>query len=126
MDSSKERSFELRFLVAVTPPQELLEKAELDHSQKPLAVNSLRVPRVLKLDETYGDSPNRCKRISGSTIRKPFLWLQCSNGVTMKHASFPCPVARMLAAKAVVAPLEQMLNPKAHGQPPGDSAAFYL
>ena len=126
MDSLEERSFELRFSVAVTPPQQLLEKAELDQPQKPLAVNRLRVPGVLKLDEAYGHSPNGCKRISDSPIRKRFLGYGVLMGVTMKHASFPCLVARMLAAKAVVVAREQMLNPKAHTQPLGDFAAFYL
>jgi hypothetical protein len=44
----------------------------------------------------------------------------------MKHASFLCLVSGMLVAKAVVAVRAQMLNPKAHTQPLGDFAAFYL
>ena len=44
----------------------------------------------------------------------------------MKHASFLCLVSGMSVAKAVVAVREQMLNPKAHTQPLGDFAAFYL
>ncbi len=125
MDSSKERSFELRFLVAVTLPKQLLERAELDHTQKPLTVNPLRVPGVLKSDETYGHSPNKYKRISDSTIRETVPASRCSKGVTMKHASFPVS-SRAGGAKAVGAAREQMLDPKAHTQPLGDFAAFYL
>jgi hypothetical protein len=44
----------------------------------------------------------------------------------MKPASFPCLVARMLAAKAVVAVREQTFNSKADTQSLGDLTAFYL
>jgi len=50
LDSFKGRSFELRFLVAVTLPKQLLEKVELDHTQKPLTVTRLRVSGMAEIE----------------------------------------------------------------------------